>query len=35
MNEINKRITENIVPGVYSAISEFIDPQLDFLIDEQ
>jgi hypothetical protein len=26
MNEINKRITENIVPGVYSAIGEFVDP---------
>jgi FAD synthase len=31
MNEINKKITENLVPGVYSAIGQFFDPIIDNL----
>ena len=31
MTEINKDITKNFIPGVYTAIGEFVNPSLEFL----
>ena len=31
MSEINKFLTKDLVPGVYSAIGQFVEPSLDFL----
>lgn len=31
MTEVNKAITRDLIPGVYSAIGKFLDPSVDFL----
>ena len=31
MNDVNQKITEDLVPGVYSAIGKFIEPKHEFL----
>lgn len=31
MTELNKTLTKDLVPGVYSAIGKFVNPTFDFL----
>ncbi len=33
MTELNKELTKDLVPGVYSAIGKFANPTVDFLDD--
>ncbi len=31
MSEVNKALTKDLVPGVYTAVGRFINPTVDFL----